>query len=166
VIARLPARLVGLQQLSTTAEFQRKSLDIALLVGRIALAWIFIYHGAETLFGAFHGAGLHGMATYFASTAHLHPGMFFAVLNGITEFFGGIAVGVGVLGRLAAIGLFCDMVIAMITVTFRNGLVSHTSGSGYELNLALAALAAAVVLLGTGRLGAEFAARKFILNRG
>ena len=129
--------------------------DGGLAAARIALAWLFIYHGAGTLFGAFHGAGIHGMAAFFATVAHLHPGTFFAVLNGITEFFGAIAVGIGLLSRLAAAGLFFDMVIAMVTVTFRNGIVSEAAGSGYELNVALAGLALVVVLLGAGRLSVD-----------
>ena len=76
-------------------------------------------------------------------------------MNGITEFFGGIAVGVGLVSRLAAVGLFFDMVIAMVTVTFGNGIVSSASGSGYELNLALAALAAVIVIQGAGRLSLD-----------
>jgi putative oxidoreductase len=124
--------------------------DCALAAGRVALAWIFIYHGASTLFGAFHGAGLHATAVFFAANG-LRPGMFFAVLNGITEFFGGMAVGVGLLSRLAAVGLFVDMIVAMVTVSWKNGIVSDAAGSGYELNLALAALALFIVLLGAGR---------------
>ena len=128
--------------------------DCALAGVRVALAWIFIYHGAGTLFGAFHEAGLHAMAVFFAAHG-LRPGMLFAVLNGVTEFFGGIAVGVGLLSRLAAVGLFGDMIIAMVTVTFKNGIVSGAAGSGYELNLALAALALVIVLLGAGRASAD-----------
>ncbi len=129
--------------------------DGALAAARTALAWIFIYHGATSLFGAFHGAGIHRMAAFFATVAHLHPGTFFAVLNGTTEFFGGIAVGIGLLSRLAAVGLFFDMLIAMITVTFRNGIVSEAVGSGYELNVGLAGLALVVVLLGAGRISVD-----------
>ena len=128
--------------------------DCALAAGRVALAWIFIYHGAGTLFGAFHGPGLHEIAVSFAANG-LRPGMPFAVLNGITEFFGGIAVGVGLLSRLAAVGLFGDMVIAMITTTWKNGIVSSAAGSGYELNIALATLALIIVLLGAGRASAD-----------
>ena len=133
--------------------------DIALLVVRIGLAWIFIYHGAGTLFGAFGQPGIHGHAIFFANVAHLHPGTFFAVLSGIIEFFGGLAVGVGILGRLAAAGLVGDMVIAMITVTWHNGIVSNASGSGYEINVALAALAMVIVILGTGRYSLDVAIR-------
>lgn len=129
MMARIEALIKSSQQRAARPEVQRGCADVALLIARIALAWIFIYHGAGTLFAAFGGLGIHGMSIYFASTAHLHPGTFFAVLSGITEFFGGIAVGVGVLGRFAAIGLFGDMVIAMITVTFKNGLESSAAGS-------------------------------------
>ena len=107
-----------------------RARDLALLAGRIALAWVFIYHGAGTLFGAFGRGGIHPQAVYFAHVAHLHPGTFFAVLGGIIEFFGGIAVGLGIFGRLAAAGLFGDMVMAMITVTFAHGVIGNSAGLG------------------------------------
>ncbi|HEY1832621.1 MAG TPA: DoxX family protein [Acidimicrobiales bacterium] len=136
--------------------------DLALMVARLGLAWLFIYHGASTLFGAFHGAGIHRTAVFFANYAHLHPGTFFAVLNGITEFFGGIAIALGVCARLAAVGLVVDMVIAMITVTWHNGIVSNAVGSGYELNIALACLAGVVASLGSGRLSFDYQFRRIV----
>jgi putative oxidoreductase len=132
----------------------RSSRDIALLAARIGLAWVFVYHGARTLFSAFGGSGIHPQAVYFAHVAHLQPGTFFAVLGGIIECFGGAAVGLGIFGRLAAAGLVGDMVMAMITVTFSHGVIG-TAGSGYELNVALAALALVVAILGTGRLSLD-----------
>jgi putative oxidoreductase len=133
--------------------------DVALLVVRVGLAWIFVYHGAGTLFGAFGQPGLHPHAIFFAQVAHLQPGTFFALLSGITEFFGGLAVGLGILGRLAAAGLVGDMVIAMITVTWKNGIVSNAAGSGYEINVTLAALALVIVILGTGRFSLDVVLR-------
>ena len=126
-------------------------LDLALLVMRIALAWIFVYYGAGKLFNVFQGPGIRETAQFFATTAHLHPGTFFAYLSGIIEFVGGIAVGVGLFARLFAVALFGDMMIAMVTVTFRHGLIPGSSGAGYGLNVALAALAGAIVLAGPGR---------------
>ncbi len=136
--------------------------DTALLAARVALAWIFVYHGAGTLFGAFGGSGIHPQAVYFAHVAHLRPGTFFAVLGGIIECFGGAAVGLGVLGRLAAAALVGDMVIAMITVTFAYGIIGTSAGSGYELNLALAALALVVALMGTGRFSLDVLLRSLV----
>jgi putative oxidoreductase len=141
------------------------SRDVALLAARVGLAWIFIYHGAGTLFGAFGGSGVHPQAVYFAHTAHLQPGTFFAVLGGIIECFGGAAVGVGLLGRLAALGLVGDMVIAMITVTFGHGIIGNSAGSGYELNVALAALALVIAIMGTGRISLDALLRSWIARR-
>jgi putative oxidoreductase len=126
--------------------------DIALLVARLALAWIFIYHGAYTLFGAFGGSGFRQAGVFFSTVAHLHPGAFWAFVTGATELLGGIAVGLGVLGRIGAAGLVVTMVGAMVTVTIGNGIAAGNPrpGGGYELNLALAALAFVVAVLGTG----------------
>ncbi len=147
-----------------TAE-ERVSRDGALLIARIVLAWVFIYHGAVTLFGAFGGGGIHAQAQYFAHVAHLPAPTFFAVVNGAIEFFGGIAVGLGFLGRLASLGLVVDMVMAMVTVTFRNGITSSAAGSGYELNLALGALALIVVALGCGRYALDAGVRTAVRRR-
>ncbi len=127
------------------------AVDAAMLAARIALAWIFVYYGAGKLFGAFNGPGIHSTAVYFADTAHLHPGTFFAVLGGMIELGGGIAMAVGFCARLAGLALFGDMVMAMITVTWSTGIASTTTPPGYQVNLALAVLAFAVALIGAGR---------------
>ena len=133
--------------------------DLGLIAIRLGLAWLFIFHGAQTLFGAFNGQGLHNASLFYANVAHLHPGEAFALLGGSVEFFGGIAVALGLLSRFAALGLVVDMVMAMITVTFRNGVTPNganiTVGGGYEINVALAALAVALLLLGAGRLSLD-----------
>jgi putative oxidoreductase len=125
--------------------------DLALLAARIVLAWIFIYYGASKLFGSFNGLGLHGTSLYFSNSAHLHPGGLFAVLGGVIEFGGGIALALGLGSRLAGIALFGDMVMAMITVTWATGINSRTAPPGYQLNLALAALTLVMVVFGSGR---------------
>ena len=130
-------------------------VDLALVAVRTALAWIFIYYGAGKLFGAFNGPGLHGTALYFSNSAHLHPGGLFAVIGGVIEFGGAIAVALGLATRLAGLALFGDMVMAMLTVTWVNGINSEKLPAGYELNMALAALAAVVVCLGAGRLSID-----------
>jgi putative oxidoreductase len=130
------------------------AVDVALVAVRIALAWIFIYYGAAKLFGAFPGAGPHGIhqtALYMSQAAHLRPGEFFAVLGGLIEFGGGIAMALGFCTRLAGLALFGDMVMAMITVTWATGINSISSPPGYQVNLALAVLALAGALTGAGR---------------
>jgi|BarGraIncu00222A_1022003.scaffolds.fasta_scaffold00078_5 putative oxidoreductase len=144
-------------------------VDVALLVVRIALAWVFIYYGAAKLFGAFPGAGPHGIhqtALYMSQTAHLRPGEFFALAAGLTEFSGGIAMALGLCTRLAGLALFGDMVLATITVTWATGISSIISPPGYQLNLALAALALAATLTGAGRLSFDALIARTLGRRG
>jgi putative oxidoreductase len=137
--------------------------DFGLVAARIALAWIFIYYGGGKLFGAFNGPGIHNTALYFSNTAHLHPGGLFAVLGGIVEFGGGVALALGLASRLAGLALFGDMVMAMITVTWATGINSQTAPPGYQLNLALAVLALVIAFCGGGRFSIDaLAERRFV----
>jgi putative oxidoreductase len=129
--------------------------DCALAAARVVLAWVFIYHGSRRLFGWFDGPGIHQSAQYFANTAHLQPGTLFAVLGGTIEFFGGLALAIGLLSRLAGAGIFVDMMMAIITVTWANGINATGGKSGYELNLALGTLALVVAVFGAGRLSID-----------
>jgi putative oxidoreductase len=129
--------------------------DLGLVAARIGLAWIFIYYGGGKLFGWFNGLGIHGTALYFSNSAHLHPGGFFAVLGGVTELGGGIAIALGLGTRLVGLALFADMVMAMITVTWSTGIASRTAPPGYQINLALAVLALLVAASGAGRFSVD-----------
>ena len=143
----------------------RNARDLALLAVRVGLAWIFIYNGAAKLFGWFGGGGLHQSTRFFANVAHLHPAGFFSALAGTIEFFGAIGVGVGILGRLAALALAGDMVVAMATVTWGNGIASNAPGQGYALNIALLTMAVGVALMGTGRFSLDEVLRRLWLSR-
>jgi putative oxidoreductase len=135
--------------------------DLVLVAVRTALAWIFIYYGSGKLFGAFNGLGIHGTALYFSNTAHLHPGGLFAVVGGVIEFGGGIAMAFGFAARLAGIALFGDMVMAMITVTWATGL---DSAPGYQVNLALCVLALVMVVFGAGRFSLDAVAERHLVE--
>jgi putative oxidoreductase len=161
-----PARAKAVVAAIVSLEPSAAAREVAVIVIRIALAWIFIYYGAGKLFGAFHGLGIHGTAEYFANTAHLRPGGFFAVLGGVIEFGGGIAVALGVGTRLAGLALFGDQVMAMITVTWANGMNSLTDKAGYEFNVALAVLALSIVALGAGRFSVDNLIRRGLLPPG
>jgi putative oxidoreductase len=143
-----------------------RGTDLALAAVRIALAWIFVWYGAGKLFGSWNGPGLHETTLFMADTAHLHPGGLFAVLGGVLEFGGSIALLLGVGTRLVGVGLFADMLIAMITVTWSHGFNTAKVPPGYELNVALAALALVVAVLGAGRFSLDaLAARRLGATR-
>jgi putative oxidoreductase len=138
-------------------------VDVALVVVRIVMAWIFIYYGGQKLFGWFDGLGFDGTARLLMEdTAHLHPGELFALLGGVIEFGGGIALLLGLGARLVGFALVGDMLMAMITITWDNGLHNTTGRAGYEINLALAALALLVVALGAGRFSVDALAERRI----
>jgi putative oxidoreductase len=161
----VPTRVRDAYEQVSAIKEDRRARDTALLAARIALAWIFIYNGGGKLFGLFGGGGVHEAEKFFGQVAHLHPAVFFTILAGITEFFGGIAVGLGVFGRIAAAGLVGDMVIAMATVTWGNGIATTTaSGGNYQINVALAALALVIALLGTGRFSLDEGVRTLVVR--
>jgi putative oxidoreductase len=163
VATSLPTRQTGNRSLLVNVFATRTAplpTDFALGAARIALAWVFIYYGGGKLFGWFNGPGIHRTALYFSNTAHLHPGGLFAVLGGVIELGGGIALALGLGTRLAGLALFGDMVMAMITVTWSTGINSVTSPPGYQLNLALGVLALVMAVFGAGRFSIDALAER------
>jgi putative oxidoreductase len=71
-----------------------------------------------------------------------------ALLAGSGEFFGGLAILLGLLTRPAAVALAFTMVVAIFTVHIGNGL--FMSNNGYEFGLALLSASVALVALGGG----------------
>jgi putative oxidoreductase len=132
----------------------RKAGGWAPLPARLALGVIFIAHGSQKLFGAFGGGGLEGTAGFLGGMG-FKPPMFWAVLLGGTEFFGGLGVLVGLLTRLASLGITISMIVAVATVHFRNGFFLQPQHPGFEYNLALIGMCLALILSGAGKLSIE-----------
>jgi putative oxidoreductase len=162
--ATVPRRRGGLLARVVRTSPASREVDLALVVVRIALAWVFIYNGGAKAFGWFNGPGFNATADGLMSdTAHLNPGGFFALLVCVIELGGAIALILGVGSRLFALALVGDMVMATITVTWSNGI--EQLNAGYELNLALAALALVIVLLGAGRFSVDAIAERRIVAK-
>lgn len=115
---------------------------------RLSAGAIFVVHGAQKLFGSFGGNGLQGTAQWMASIG-LEPGYLMALAAGSAEFFGGIALLLGLLTRPAAFVLAITMLVAIITVHLPNGLLM--SNNGYEFGLALLGISVALVFNGGGK---------------
>ena len=114
---------------------------------RLPVGLIFMAHGAQKLFGWFGGYGLEGTGQWMASIG-LQPGYLMALLAGSGEFFGGLALLLGLLTRPAAAVLAFTMVIAIFSVHLEHGL--FMSNNGYEFALALLSASLALVALGGG----------------
>lgn len=126
--------------------------SLSSLLMRLSAGAIFAAHGAQKLFGSFGGGGLEGTAQWMASIG-LQPGYLMALAAGSAEFFGGIALLLGLLTRPAACVLAMTMLVAVITVHLPNGL--FLSNNGYEFGLALLAITGALVLNGGGKLSLD-----------
>jgi putative oxidoreductase len=118
------------------------------LVLRVPIGIIFVAHGAQKLFGWFGGHGLAGTGQWMESIG-LAPGYLMALLAGGAEFFGGLALIVGLLVRPAGAALAFAMLIAVFGVHIGNGL--FVSNGGYEFALALLAASASLAISGAGR---------------
>jgi putative oxidoreductase len=127
--------------------------DVALLLLRAMIGVVFIAHGAQKLFGVFGGGGLDATAKAMAGYG-LEPGMFFAVLAGISEFGGGLLLIVGLLTPLAGLIITGLMVVAIAVSTGQKGFIV-IGGLGYEYNLVLIAIALALVIAGPGWLSLD-----------
>jgi putative oxidoreductase len=128
--------------------------DSLLLVLRVVLAWIFMYHGAGKLFNYKDLGGIHGTSQYFQSIG-LDPSRLLAYVSGVTEFFGGVLCLVGLGMPAVGFALVADMVVAMVSTNLGNGLIAEKAKGGFEINLALAGVAATVALLGAGRFSVD-----------
>jgi putative oxidoreductase len=121
---------------------------LAPLLLRVPVGAIFAAHGAQKLFGWFGGHGLAGTAQFFASIG-LNPGGPLALAAGGVEFFGGLALMLGLLVRPSAIALAFTMAVAIVSVHLDKGFFA--AAGGYEYALALAAASLALVASGGGR---------------
>ena len=116
-----------------------RQLSLGLAVLRVAVATIFIRHGAAKLFVY----GFAGVTGAFTQMGIPFPGVTGPFI-GLLEFFGGIALALGFLTRPLAVGFVFDMLVAILLVQLKRGF------SGYELEFLLLGSSVALFLTGAG----------------
>ena len=125
--------------------------NMALTIVRVMLGVVFFPHGAQKMLGWYGGPGF-AMSMYFFE----HQGIptVFAFLAIAAEFFGALGLLLGFLTRVAAFGILVDMIVAIATVNFPNGMfmnwTGEQGGEGFEFHLLVIAIAAALMLKGAG----------------
>jgi len=117
-------------------------IGLALLLLRVVFGLILAAHGWQKLFVF----GPVGVGKAFAEMGVPLPGIIGPAI-GALELLGGIALILGVFTRLAALGLACDMAGAIALVRWRGGFFAP---NGFEFELALFCVAAALALAGAG----------------
>ncbi|HKE58194.1 MAG TPA: DoxX family protein [Pyrinomonadaceae bacterium] len=91
---------------------------IAGLVLRLTLAIVIFPHGAQKVLGWFGGHGFKGSIKFFTDSGI--PAVF-ALLAIAAEFLGPLGLAVGLLTRVAAFGIACVMLVAIVTVHWPHG---------------------------------------------
>jgi putative oxidoreductase len=126
------------------------SNDWTLTLLRLVMGVIFFAHGAQKAFGWFGGYGFSGTMGFFTKMMHIPAP--FAFLAICAEFLGGLGLILGALGRIAAFGIACNMMVAIMLVHHNFGLfmnwTGQQKGEGFEYHLL--AIAIAVVLMARG----------------
>ncbi|HEV8437121.1 MAG TPA: DoxX family protein [Methylomirabilota bacterium] len=122
------------------------------LVLRLSLAVVMFPHGAQKALGWFGGQGFTGTVAAFGQSGIPAP---LAVLAIMAEFLGSLGVAVGLLTRVAALGIAAVMLVAILTVHRPHGFFMNwlgtQSGEGFEFHLLALGLALALVIGGAGR---------------
>jgi putative oxidoreductase len=116
--------------------------DLALLILRVVLGIIMIYHGWPKL------TNLGGTIEGFSGMGIPAPALA-AVYTMVVEFFGGLLILAGVFSDIAGLLFAIDMLGAITFVHAKNGFAVNEGG--FEWPLALMAMALAIALSGPGR---------------
>jgi putative oxidoreductase len=116
--------------------------DLALLILRVVLGIIMMYHGWPKLTNL--GGTIEGMSGMGIPAPALA-----AVYTMVAEFFGGLLLLLGVFTDIAGLMFAIDMLGAITFVHAKNGFAVNEGG--VEWPLALMAMALAIALAGPGR---------------
>jgi len=114
---------------------------------RVTAGLLLVPHGAQKLFGWFGGYGVDATGQFFAAKLGLPASL--ALVAGLIEFAGGLALAFGLLTRPVAALVAGLMAVAVVHVHLPAGFF-WTSG-GYEYPLLWAIVALVFVIRGGGR---------------
>ena len=118
---------------------------------RITLAVVMFPHGAQKVLGRFGGHGFRGTMKSFTDSGI--PALF-VLLAIAAEFFGSLGLAVGFLTRIAAFGVACVMLVAIVTVHWPNGFFmnwyGNQKGEGFEYHLLASGIAITLIIVGAG----------------
>jgi putative oxidoreductase len=132
---------------------------LGLLLLRLALAVVFVAHGAHILFGVWPGPGVGPGGLQFTADQYaamgLHPEFLLAVLAGTTQLIGGLLLGFGLLTRIASGALLLYLCIGVWKEHlqwgfFLNWVHAAHRGHGVEYSFLLSGALICFLLTGGG----------------
>jgi len=120
---------------------------------RLALAIVMIAHGSQKVLGLWGGPGFKQFIAGNTPFSFMKPTWLWLGAAALSEFVGGILVGLGFLTRVGAFFVGCVMVTAIAGVHWPNGLFS--ANRGYEYPMALLGIVLALLISGGGQLSVD-----------
>jgi putative oxidoreductase len=117
-----------------------KLKPLGLLLLRVTLGVIFVYHGYPKLFGHTRDA--------MQSFAHMGLPGYFVYIAGVIEFFGGLMLIAGLFTRVAGLLLAAEVAVGLWKV--HNIISNPMAVQNYELPLVLAVSTFALATVGAG----------------
>ena len=131
--------------------------DWLIAIVRIVLGVVFFAHGAQKTLGWFGGAGLQSTVRIFQEQLRIPVPL--AVLAVAAEFLGGLGLILGLLSRVAALGIAVIMIVAVIGVHRKFGFFMNwygeKQGHGVEYHILVLALTMVVIVKGGGALSLD-----------
>lgn len=135
----------------------RTTPDLTLTIARFVLAAIFFGHGAQKAFGWFGGPGFDNAIAIFQNTMGIPAPLTMFVM--FTELTAAVGMALGLLSRVAALGLLGLMIVA----PFANGLypqffmnwTGKFPHEGYEYHLLAIALILTILVRGGGAMSVD-----------
>ena len=136
----------------------------SLLMLRVMLGIVIFPHGAQKIFGWFGGYGFAGTMANF--TDRMHIPWFFALLAILAESLGSWGLIIGFLTRIAAFGVLCNMIVAILLVHLPNGFFMNwggkQKGEGFEYHLLAIGICVALMIAGGGKWSVDRAITKHL----
>jgi putative oxidoreductase len=118
-----------------------------LLIARLVLGTLIAAHGSQKLFGWFGGYGLDGTGGFFEQLG-FRPGRAFAAAASVTEISAGVLLVPGFLGPIGPALMLSVMIVAAVSVHWKNGVFAGQNG--IEVPLLYATGAVTLALTGPG----------------
>ena len=118
---------------------------------RLALAAVFMAHGAQKVLGSFEGKGFNVWISGPAPFSFMRPSWLWLAAAAISELVGGILILLGLLTRVGAFFLVCVMVTAIVGKHW--GIFFAPGGMEYPLSLL--AMCLALLIAGGGQLSVD-----------
>jgi putative oxidoreductase len=130
---------------------------VSSLVLRLVLGFVMFAHGSQKVLGWFGGHTFFQTLNMFTQQMHMPAPL--AILIMAAEFLGGLGLIVGLLTRIAAFGVACDMIGAIALVHWKFGLFmnwfGNQKGEGFEYHLLVIAICIVLIIRGGGALSLD-----------